>query len=333
MESAPPIRPALTTTVVPAASSSQGFVGRIEGRYTTELAFRVGGRITRRSVSVGDRVKRGQEIAALDTRSLELAVEVAQADLAAARVRAENAATTLRREDALIASRTIAQGSHDEARVSRDVARAFVAESTARLTRARQDLSYGVVRAEFDGVITRIDVEVERVVAPGVAIAEIVRSDAVDAVFDVPESAAAAVPLGASFAIRSAETGGFTTEGKVREVGPAADRATRTRRVWVGLDPVPERLRLGTTVYATRSAAATSEVRVPLTGIVDDGGSTSVWVVDGDVVHRRRVEIGARDTGQAVVVAGLEAGARVIIAGVHSLEDGQRVKPIEEPSP
>jgi multidrug efflux pump subunit AcrA (membrane-fusion protein) len=58
-----------------------------------------------------------------------------------------------------------------------------------------------------------------------------------------------------------------------------------------------------------------------------------VWVVEGEVAHRRPVELGAKDAGHAVVVAGLAAGARVIIAGVHSLDEGQRVKPIEEPSP
>jgi RND family efflux transporter MFP subunit len=332
-ESAPSIRPALTTIVGSASPRAETFVGRIEGRYTTELAFRVGGRITRRSVSVGDRVKRGQEIAVLDTRSLELAVAVASADLAAATARAENATVTLRREDALIASRTIAQGSFDDARASHTVARASVEDARARLVRAREDLSYGVLRADFDGVITRVDVEVEQVVAPNAPVAEIVRPDAVDAVFDVPESAMTDVPIGASFAIRSAESEAIATSGKVREVGPAADRATRTRRVWVALDPVPDRLRLGTTIVATRSGAASSGIRIPLTAIADDRGSASVWVVEGEVAHRRRVELGARDAGHAVVVAGLAAGARVIVAGVHSLEEGQRVKPIEEPSP
>ena len=324
------IRPALTTTVGAWASGGRQFVGHVEGRYTTPLAFRVGGRIARRSVSVGDHVKAGQEIAALDTRSLELAAEVAAADLAGLIASRENAATTLGRQTTLLARGAVARASFDDARASRAVAVASADEAKARLDKARQELSYGILRADFDGIVTRIDFDVDQVVAPNAPIAEVVRPDALDFVFDAPDSVARDLRPGDSFTVHSADTPTLALAGKVREMSPTADRTTRTRRVWVGLATVPEHLRIGTTMYAEPSAAATTQLRAPLSAVVDGDGAPSVWVVEGGVVRRRAITLGAREADDVVVLAGLRPGEKIVTAGVHSLREGQDVKPRED---
>jgi RND family efflux transporter MFP subunit len=324
------IRPALTTTVGAWASGGRQFVGHVEGRYTTPLAFRVGGRIARRSVSVGDHVKAGQEIAALDTRSLELAAEVAAADLAGLIASRENAATTLGRQTTLLARGAVARASFDDARASRAVAVASADEAKARLDKARQELSFGILRANFDGVVTRIDFDVDQVVAQNAPIAEVVRPDTLDFVFDAPDSVARDLRPGDSFTVHGADVPTTALAGKIRETSPAADRATRTRRVWVGLETVPERLRIGTTMYAEPSGAATTRLRAPLAAVVEGDGPPSVWVVEGGVVRRRGVTLGAREGNDVVVLAGLRPGERVVAAGVHSLREGQQVNVRED---
>ena len=329
-EAAPEPRSALTTVVHASGNGGdgdRGFVGTIEPRYSTELSFRVGGRIIRRSVSVGDHVKRGQEIAALDPRSLQLAVAASAADLSGGAAQRANAETNLGRQTELLAQKSVAQAMLDQARTSQASAAASVNEAQARLRKAQEDLSYGVLRAELDGVVTRVDFEVEQVVAANAVIAQLARPDVLDLVLDVPESTAQTLQTGDPFTVRSEELPGLALGAKVRQLSPAADRVTRTRRVWVALDTTPPEVRLGATMYADRVTSAKAQLHVPLTAVLETGIAESVWVVENDAVQPRPITTGARSSDDVVVLTGLHDGDRVLTAGVHSVTSGQRIKP------
>ncbi len=121
----------------------------------------------------------------------------------------------------------------------------------------------------------------------------------------------------------------MSVPAKIRQLSPAADRATRTRRVWLALDNAPPEVRLGATMYADRLVTNQAPLRVPLTAVVGggDAGATSVWVVVDDAVQTRPVTLGEQADGDAIVLTGLHDGERVVTAGVHSLTPGQRIKP------
>lgn len=325
-DATPPVRPVLSTVVSRHEGEGASFVGSIQPRYATQLAFRVGGRIVRRAVSVGDHVKRGDEIASLDVQTLRLTVTAAQANVAGLTARSTYANSMLERQTDLLAHEATPQATFDNAQTSHDTVVAAVAEAEARLAKAREDLSYGVLRADFDGVVTRVDFEVEQTVAPNLVIAELARPDVLDDVFDVPEAVARDLEVGDTFTIRNAAPPFVTATGKVRQISPAADRATRTRRVWVALDDVPVTLRLGTTTYAERRTGVSAPLRVPLTSLLEQGDKTSVWIVDGDVVQPREVTLTARSEKTATIASGIREGERVLTAGVHSVSAGQRVK-------
>jgi membrane fusion protein, multidrug efflux system len=334
-EPEPTTRAALTVVVGGEHTPERGFVGTLEGRHTAQLAFRVGGRVRRRSVSVGDHVRRGQELAALDDTSLRLVAKAAAADLAGATASRDHTALTLGRQTTLLATGTTVQASADDARSGHDVAAANVDEAAARLGRAHLDRSHAILRADFDGVVTRLDFEVEQVVAPDAPIGEIVQPNAIDFVFDVPDRAARELEVGAPFDVTGAADPTIALHGRVREIGPAADRTTRTRRIRLGLelDALPEGLRFGTTLYAKRAADAPAAIRVPAAAVLEDPTAPAVWVVDHDVVRRRAIVLGSRDADDVVVQSGLSTGDRVVVAGVHALREGQPVKHTEEAAP
>jgi multidrug efflux pump subunit AcrA (membrane-fusion protein) len=94
-----PVRPVLTQTVVPGASSTREvYSGEIRARTETDLGFRVGGKIVARTVDAGARVTRGTVLARLDPEDAQLAMQgregaarrPAESDLALAK--AENGA-------------------------------------------------------------------------------------------------------------------------------------------------------------------------------------------------------------------------------------------------
>jgi RND family efflux transporter MFP subunit len=270
----------------------------------------------------------------LDAKTLGFAVKAAEANLAAVEARWSHATTSRERQAKLLQSDAIASSKLDEAQAGLDAATATVAEARARLAKAREDASYAVLRAEFAGVITKIDLEAGQAVAPNTVLAELARTDALDVVVDVPEPLVDSFPLGTEFHAVPQSDGAAAVSGKVRRVGPIADRATRTRRLWIALD-APAALRLGTVMRASARRDGADRIVVPAEALVDhdSDGSTAVFVLDGDHVSERNVTLAQRGARSSTVARGLRAGERIVIAGVHSLSDGQRVKLTNEGQP
>jgi RND family efflux transporter MFP subunit len=116
-------------------------------------------------------------------------------------------------------------------------------------------------------------------------------------------------------------------EGKIREIAPQADPVTRTHRVRIALNDPPQSFRLGVTVTARLSNDQSSILRVPESAVLTKEDQNFVWVVDptAHTVSLQKIDL-SRDEGGIRVTGGLDAGARIVIAGVHSLKQGQQVR-------
>ena len=115
---------------------------------------------------------------------------------------------------------------------------------------------------------------------------------------------------------------------EVREIAPQADPVTRARRVRISLENPPDTFRLGTTITTLIPGPPAKGFRLPATAILREGDQASVWIIDtkAGTVARRKVAIVASDDGWVEVTGEIEAGARVVTAGVHHLRDGQKVR-------
>ena len=92
--------------------------------------------------------------------------------------------------------------------------------------------------------------------------------------------------------------------------------------------------RLGSTVTARPSNDQTPDLRLPESAVLTKDSQTFVWVVDvpDSTVSLRKVEV-SHDEDGIRVTSGLAAGARVVIAGTHSLNQGQHVRVEQESTP
>jgi RND family efflux transporter MFP subunit len=324
---APAPRPVLSVVVAPSSAQALGFAGVVEPRYKSDLGFQVLGRIASREVSVGDSVRKGQRLAALDFLAYQLAVRSAQADVAAATARFENAAATENRQRRLLALNVSTQAQYDAAKQARDTAEAGVTRANADLQKAQEQLGYTNLLAEFDGVVTATQAETGEVVQPGQTVLTIARPDVREAVVDVPEGVGRGLRPGAPLRVALQADPTVAAHGSVREIAPQADPATRTLRVRIALDQPPNSFRLGTTINASLAAEASTDLTLPPTALLERDGTTMVWVVDetAQTVGLRDVAI-TRDGGDIRVLGGLTPGARIVTAGVHSLTPGQKVK-------
>ncbi len=184
-----PIRPVLVTTVKQIRSVELGpFTGIIEPRYRSQLGFRIGGRIIARDINIGDYVKKGTRLAALDPFVSQLQLNVARADVANAQAQLANASAVFERQSLLLKTGNTPQSQLDQAVATRDAAAARLLQAQASLDKARDNLSYNELKADYDGVVTSLSADMGQVVAPGQAVVTIARPDIREAVFDVPDA-------------------------------------------------------------------------------------------------------------------------------------------------
>lgn len=326
-EAPQPVRPVLSMVLAPTPLGSASAVGVIEPRYKTELSFRTLGRLLTRPVNVGDLVAEGQIVGTIDATTLELAVRSSKAEISRAEAQLANASATEERKRILIARDAATKAVLDAAEQGRAAAEAAVARGQANLTKAIEQLGYAHLKADFSGVVTATGAEVGQVVAPGQSVVTIARPDVREVVVDLGPDFPVDPSIGLPFTITLPLRPDIQLHGKVREIAPAADPATRTRRVRIALDDPPEMFRLGATVTATVRDGRGPVLRVPPSAVLEKNGASFVWVVEPGTskVRLQKVEIRPDSEGLRVD-AGLAPGARVVTAGIHSLTEGQQVR-------
>lgn len=325
---APPPRPVLAVTVQADAAASRSFSGSIQPRNQLVLGFQIFGRMLSRSVDVGDRVASGQLIATLDRTAQEITLRSAQANVEIAKAALVNADNTLERVNQLMPSGNATPADLEVARQSQKAALASVAGREADLSKARDQLSYTEIRAPFDGIVTDVFAQAGQTVTAGQNIVTLAEPKGRDAVVDIPDMIASALKPGTPFSVSLQLDPKFRASGLTREIEPVADSITRTRRVKILLDNPADEFRIGSTVEASLAGAADDQLSVPATAVLKEGDDAFVWVIDAKqgVVSKRKVVAEAEPDGGFAIRQGLEAGASIAVAGVHSLTDGQKIK-------
>ena len=325
----PPIRPVLSVIAAPQTMADRGFSGTVQPRYSTDRAFRVLGRMVSREVDVGDTVEPGQLLAALDPTVQDLSVRSFEADLSKANAQLTNAAATEERQKQLVARTASTQADLDAAVQARESAAAAVATAKSGLAKAKEQFGYTRLVADTAGIVTATGAEVGQVVGAGQTVVTIAQADVREAVVDVPDDIAKGMKLADPFEVTLQIDPDVKATGRIREVAPQADASTRTRRIKITLDNPPPSFRLGTTVTAAPRTGGPALIALPATAVLAKDGKTAVWVVDEKAltVATRPVEVAApANQGVVLVASGVEAGTRVVTAGVNTLTEGQKVK-------
>jgi RND family efflux transporter MFP subunit len=192
-------------------------------------------------------------------------------------------------------------------------------------------LGYDDLRADSDGVVIAKGAEPGEVVQAGQMIVQLAHQSGVDAVFDVPAILIRTSPHDPRVEVALADDPAVHTIGRVREVAPQADAATRTFEVKVALANPPNTMRLGTTVTGQIHLNAEPGFAIPASALTEATGQPAVWVVDR-TTHRvalRQVKVVRYDQNSVLISHGLENGDMVVTAGVQALHPDQQVRLLE----
>jgi membrane fusion protein, multidrug efflux system len=325
---APMVRPVLYEIASRTPPQTMRFVGVVTARESTRYAFRVGGRMVLRNVSVGDAVTGREFLARLDTTLLELAVDNAEANLAIARAQHDNAVTAAARVQALFDSNSAPRASRDRAAEQAAAAQSGVAQAEAQLTQAQDQLDQAQLVARSAGVVTEVSAQAGQLVAAGQPVLTIANPDVRDVVINVPEEVAGQLQPGMQAQVWPQLDADNKVTGTLREIAPEANSVTRQWQVKIGIEKPPHSLWLGTTAEVDFGSTGLGLVTVPDSAILRRDDEVSLWIIDpeSESVTRRAVTLGAGQGGRTAITEGLEPGEYVAIAGVHVLQDGQNVR-------
>jgi len=310
------------------AGSPITLTGRIAAEDEVALAFRIAGRVIVNDLNAGDRLTTGQLVARLESQNELNTLRTAQANLIAAQGQLTQAQNHFQRQDTLFKQGWTTRTNYDQAVQAQQTAEAQVDVAKAQLKTARDLVGFTQLTADAPGVVTTIGARAGEFVQAGQMVARVSRKDGRDAVFDVPAQLIRSVPGDPAVTVSLADDPKIVAQGRIREVAPQANPATRTFEVKVGLTDPPAAMMLGATVTGRIEAEAAAAIDVPASALTRFNDQPAVWIVDpaSRKVSLRTIDVLRYGQANVAVSNGIDIGDIVVTAGVQALHPGQQVR-------
>jgi RND family efflux transporter MFP subunit len=285
--------------------------GQVAAASQATLSSKIQGTVQELPVREGSAVSKGQVLVRLDSRDLETNLARAEAEL-------ENARSTLNRIEHLLAQDAATKQEVDDAR------RTFkVAEAGRRA--AQVQLSYTVIKAPFDGVVTEKKVEVGELASPGQPLLKLEDPRRLRLETTVAEGDLKAIQRGAKMPVTIDALGPTPLQGTVAQILPTGDPATHTFLVKIDLPPAPG-LKTGMFGRMQFEKGTSQTMVLPKSAVIERGQLTGVYVVGGDRIARLRwVKVGRRFEDRLEILSGLNVGELVLTDAAKG-SDGARVE-------
>lgn len=334
--------PPIAVSVIPVVAASgydqtSHHVGLVEPGRQTDLAFEASGTLLQVLVAEGVKVRKGQPIARLDSRSLDAERRAQIASRNALLADLERAKLALERQRSLQSRDFAAAQSIDEASLLVTRTEALIEQADAFISAIAVSLDKTTLRAPFDAQIGAQAIDVGSTVNPGMPIASLLEWRAPMVRMGLPIESIRTLAKGSE---QSVSVNGIRYPATV--VSTRQDVSARTRTVDV-------RLQLDITGRPLPAFGQTAELtlqrwvdkpgyRVPVSALSE--GESGLWSVllsvpdePGDTagqVVREHVELLHTDGVVAYVAGDLPTEAGIIQAATHRVIAGQRVRNLLE---
>jgi membrane fusion protein, multidrug efflux system len=351
---AAPVTPApavpVQTVAVAAEERPMGYeaTGTVRAKTSVTVSAKVMAYVQQVHTRVGERVTAGQTVVTLDTKDFDSNVRRAEAGIAevrsampeadngiaAAKAQLDLAQATFQRIDQLAQKKSVSSQELDEtsarlkaAQAAYEMARSRRAQLDAKLRQADEERraasvmrDYTKVIASHAGVVTARNVEPGNLASPGVPLLTIESDGGFRLEAQVEESKLSAIRLGQTVEV-TLDAIQKTVAGRVAEIVPSADAATRAYTVKIDL-PGTKDMHSGMFGRAVFADGSRKVLLIPPTALVERGQVQSAFVVEDGAAHQRLVTVGQKGE----VLSGLTAGEKVVSPVPPALTDGARVE-------
>lgn len=329
-------RPPVAVTAVSAAptnwTESVEVVGSLAPKFFADVKSEVSGTVAAVYVTEWVPVRKGGELARLDTSETEAGIDALRAVVAQARVAEARASRERDRAVQLKDYGLITPQAFDDAVSALEAASAATASANAQVRAAQTRLAKSFIKAPMDGVVAQRRINVgDRVenVGGGDPMFRIVDNRLLDLTVSVPTSKLAGIRIGQKLEFSTDAIPGRTFSGSVMFVNPAIDESSRSAKVIAEVHNDDGLLRGGLFVQGRIvTADRPSVLQVPREALLNwnvANGTAEVFVVRNEQAEKRSVRTGAASEATVEIASGLSAGDRVVTRGSFALQGGDRV--------
>ncbi|WP_295958387.1 efflux RND transporter periplasmic adaptor subunit [Rhodoferax sp.] len=280
--------------------------------------------------NVGDVVRAGQVLATFAAESVQADVAQAQANLLEAQANAQDASGNAARARTLQTTGALSEQQITQYQTTEQVAKARVAAAKATLVVQQQRLQHTQVRAPDFGVISARSATVGAVLGSGTELFRMVRGGRLEWRAEVTAAELERIKVGTTAQVRTAQ--GTPVQGKVRMVAPTVDPQTRMGLVYVDLPA--SSLKPGMFASGAFALGQTTALTVPQTAVVVRDAFSFVYRVGKDQrVAQVKVQTGRQLGDRLEITSPLEPDAVLVASGAGFLNDGDRVRVVENSKP
>lgn len=317
--------------------------GRVTASLVAEVRPQVNGLVTEKLFEEGQSIKTGDPMFRIDDEVYLAEQAAAQASLAQSLAQLDATERELTRVQGLLDRNVASQQTYDDAITSRDAAAAAVKAVRANLRATEINLERTTVKAPISGLVGLSQVTQGALVTAGQSTALTIIRDIDPVYVDVTQSAASVLRWrrsgnivqaspDAEVKLRLADGTYYDQTGKLSAAEPYVNELTGV--VVVRLEfPNPDLLLLpGMYVQVeVPEAAIPNAILAPQEGVSRNrrGVPTAYVVNDQNVVEERTLTVVGDQGPFWVVSEGLEAGDKVIVAGLQKIAPGATVAPQE----
>ncbi|MFQ5882581.1 MAG: efflux RND transporter periplasmic adaptor subunit [Candidatus Methylomirabilales bacterium] len=292
------------------------------------VTSRVAGRAMDIHVKLGDRVKKGQDLA--DVQSVELEkveldliqtennLGLAQADLERTRVLVEKGIVP--RKDLLAAENQHQAVVNEIESLTRQLSLLGITEAEIGKVRREKTVSTLHLHAPIAGTVVERSVILGQAIEPGQPLFKILDDSVVIVEGDAFEDTLPLLRLGQQVRVRAPAWPKQVFHGRITFISTTVDPEKRTVHVWAEISNHHGMLKqdlfvdLGVAVGGSHRTAA-----IPLEALISSEGEDFTFVEQGGVFVRRDLVLGARDDRYIEVKEGLRSGERVVTDGKRQL--------------
>lgn len=286
----------------------------------------VAGIVTEVRFKLGDRVRKGQVLAVLDTRTSAAQASASSAQASAQEAQLQAALADCARADKLLADGAMTEAQHQRATLGCEAQRQATRAAKAAADAASTAVERAQIRAPFDGVVGQKMVDVGVYVGGPQPIAVLFQEGPLKVRLNVPEAQAASVAPGAVVRVRPSALPGVELTGTVDAVGGGLRPYTRDLAVEATLDAADPRVRPGMFAQVELEGAAAERLAVPQGAVVAEGSLHRLFRVRDGRAYETVVRVGVARDGKVAILTDVAAGDVVVLDPPVDLADGRRVE-------
>lgn len=309
-------------------SAGPALSGTLAATEQATVRAQLGGTVLETYAEPGERVRRGEVLARLDTAALSDSLAFARTAVSTARSQVALAEREAERQRALVAAGAVAARNMETAQQQVVAARAQLSQTQAQLAQAEEQLGNTRITAPFTGVVSEMPFSAGDVVQPGTALYTIIDPSSLELEASVPAERLEALHVGAPVTFRVNGLPGRDFVGRVARINPSVDPTTRQVRVYAELPNDGGELVAGLFAEGRIATQARNALTVPTDAIDRSMQRPAVLVIRQGKVRRVDVQLGLRDEQEQRVEIrrGVQAGEVVLVGAAQEITPGTAVR-------